>query len=286
MMIRPRRSVLYMPGSNQRALEKTRTLAADVVVFDLEDSVGPEKKALAREQILAAVEQGGYGERELVIRINAVDSPWWLDDIAAVASATVHAVCLPKVEQVNEIDAVLDELAQHGAVPSLGVWVMIETPAGVINIDRIAAHDRVNVIVMGTTDLAKELRVPHTEDRIGLLPSLGRCVLGARAAGAEILDGVYLDLNNEEGFTRVCRQGRELGFDGKTLIHPKQLAAANRCFGPRLEDVEHAKAIIQAWQQADAEGNGVAVVDGKLIEVMHVDEAKRLLAMAEIIQTV
>ena len=281
MSIRPRRSVLYMPGSNQRALEKARGLSADALVLDLEDSVGPEKKPEAREMVVAAVRAGGYGERELVIRANGLDSEWGEADIRAVAASGADALCLPKVESADEISAALNILDSAGAPKTLVLWAMIETPRGVLDIDAIARSDaRLTTLVMGTTDLAKELRVPHTPDRIGLQYALGRCVLAARAHQKDILDGVYLDLEDAAGFRAACEQGRDMGFDGKTLIHPGQLADANAVFGPSEEAVERAHRIIAAWQQAEAEGKGVVVVDGKLVEGMHIDEARRLLAIA------
>jgi citrate lyase subunit beta / citryl-CoA lyase len=283
MVNHPRRSVLYMPASNQRALDKARSLPADTIMFDLEDSVGAEKKTVAREQAAVAVKNGGYGKRELVIRINSEDSQWWDDDIAVVAGSGADAICLPKVESLSEINSAVKQLSDAGAPDSIAVWVMTETPVGVLNLLQIAAHPRVTVVVMGTTDLAKELRVPHTPDRVGLLPSLGQCVLAARACGVEILDGVYLDLEDSEGFEFACKQGRELGFDGKTLIHPKQITAANQYFGPSEADLIRAEKIIAAWKQAQAEGKGVVLVDGKLVEGMHIDEAKRQLEIAKVI---
>lgn len=279
MTTRPRRSVLYMPGSNQRALEKARTLPADSLVLDLEDSVGPEKKVAARDQVMAAVSAGGYGYREIIIRANSLDSEWGEDDIRAIALSGADGLCLPKVENQAQVEAAINLLNDAGAPASMQVWVMIETPLGVTNIQQIAsASARITVIAMGTTDLSKELRVT---DRIGLLYSLSQCVLAARAYNKEILDGVYLDLHNDQGFTDTCVQGKHLGFDGKTLIHPKQLAAANEVFGPSANDIERAENMIAAWKLAEAEGKGVVVVDGKLVEAMHIDEARRHLARAE-----
>ena len=279
MTTRPRRSVLYMPGSNQRALEKARTLPADSLVLDLEDSVGPEKKVAARDQVMAAVSAGGYGYREIIIRANSLDSEWGEDDIRAIALSGADGLCLPKVENQAQVEAAINLLNDAGAPASMQVWVMIETPLGVTNVQQIAsASARITVIAMGTTDLSKELRVT---DRIGLLYSLSQCVLAARAYNKEILDGVYLDLHNDQGFTDTCVQGKHLGFDGKTLIHPKQLAAANEVFGPSANDIERAENMIAAWKLAEAEGKGVVVVDGKLVEAMHIDEARRHLARAE-----
>lgn len=283
MSVRPRRSVLYMPGSNQRALEKAKTLPADAVIFDLEDSVGPELKLAAREQVINAVNAGGYGAREVIVRANGLDSEWGWADIEAIAASAADGLCLPKIEHAEQLLDVI-EILQHCA-SAMPLWPMIETPLGVQNVNAIAAADtRVKVLVMGTTDLAKELRVPHTPDRIGLQYSLGRCVLAARRLGKDILDGVYIDLDNEPGFGLACEQGRALGFDGKTLIHPRQLAAANRIFGFNHSELERAEKIIAAWQIAEAEGKGVAVVDGKLVEGMHVDEARRQLDIAAAIK--
>lgn len=286
MSIRPRRSVLYMPGSNQRALEKARTLPADALVLDLEDSVGPEKKVEARNTVLEAVKAGGYGARELVVRVNGLASEWGRDDVLALAASGVDAICLPKVEEAAEVAATLQLMDGVGAESSVAVWVMIETPRGVMNIDAIVASDeRMRVVVMGTTDLAKELRVPHTPERIGLQFSLGQCVLAARARQRDILDGVYLDLQDAGGYRRCCEQGRDMGFDGKTLIHPNQIAAANEVFGPSPADIERAHKMIAAWREAEAEGKGVVVVDGKLVEAMHIDEAQRHLAIAQYIDS-
>ena len=283
MSIRPRRSVLYMPGSNQRALEKAQGLPADALVLDLEDAVGPDKKVEARGLVVAAANSGAYGQREVIIRANALDTVWGKDDIQAIAASKADGLCLPKVETADQIKAALAVLDAAGAT-AMPLWAMIETPMGVLNAREIASADaRVEVLVMGTTDLAKELRVPHTPDRIGMQYALSACVLSARACGKEILDGVYLDLTDETGYAAACEQGRDLGFDGKTLIHPKQIAAANSVFGPSEEDIIKAEKIIAAWKEAEAEGKGVVVVDGKLVEGMHVDEAKRNLELAKVI---
>ena len=284
MLVRPRRSVLYMPGSNLRALKKARELAADALVFDLEDSVAPSKKTLAREQVIAAIKEGGYGSRELVVRVNALDGDFALADIKAVALSGADALCLPKVESASEVLLAARLLIEAGAPPSMQIWAMIETPLGILNIEQIASeHPRLAVIVMGTTDLAKSLRVPHTSDRSGLIFSLSRCVLAARVYGKDILDGVYLDLKSSDGFTHACQQGVDLGFDGKTLIHPNQVTQANKLFGPSEKTLTHARKVIQAWRQAEEQGKAVAVVDGQLVELMHVDEAKRNLMIAEAI---
>lgn len=283
MNIRPRRSVLYMPGSNARALEKARDLPADALVLDLEDAVAPDQKAAAREQVLAAVAAGGYGDRELVVRVNGFDTRWGRDDIVCFANAPIAALCLPKVESAEEVNAVVQLLKQENS--SLKLWLMAETPRGILNIDEICgANNRIEVLVMGTSDLAKELRVPHTPDRLGLQTSLQLCVLAARAHGLDILDGVYLDINDTAGFAVACDQGVTLGFDGKTLIHPAQIDKANEAFAPDAATVDRARRILDAWRAAESEGKAVAVVDGKLVENLHVAEAERHLAIAEVIK--
>lgn len=285
MLYRPRRSVLYMPGSNQRALDKARSLPADSLVLDLEDAVAPAMKVTARQQLADALAAGGYGRRELVVRINGLDTQWAEEDIRMVASSGADALCMPKVETAAQVLLVADRLEALGASDKLAIWVMAETPRGVLNIQQVAAaHPRVQVVVMGTSDLAKELRVRHTLERQGLLTSLNLCVLAARANGLEILDGVYLDLDAPSGFVASCEQGRDLGFDGKTLIHPKQVEAANRVFGPGEQELARAERIISAWQEAEAEGKAVVLVDNKLVEVLHVEEARRLLAIDQAIQ--
>ena len=282
MAFTPRRSVLYMPGANTRALEKARGLDADVLILDLEDAVAPSQKAVAREQVLAAINEGGYGYRELVVRVNGFDTPWGRDDIAAFAQAPIAALCLPKVESAAEVRAVAQLLKQHEAPASLKLWTMAETPRGILSIDEVAGADpRMAAIVLGTSDLAKDLRVPHTPSRLGMLTSLGLCVLAARAHGLDVLDGVHLDLDDAEGLEVACAQGVELGFDGKTLIHPKQLAAANQAFSPSAEQIARAEKVRDAWQQAEAEGKGVVLVDGRLVEALHVEDALRVLAIAD-----
>lgn len=282
MATNPRRSVLYMPGSNARALEKARGLDADVLILDLEDAVAPAQKAQAREQVLAAVTEGGYGRRELVVRVNGFDTEWGRKDIEAFANAPISALCLPKVESAAEIHAVVQVLQQAGAAPSLKLWAMAETPRGILAVSDIAgAHPRMDGIVLGTSDLAKDLRVPHTPQRLGMLTSLGLCVLAARAHGIDVFDGVHLDLDDEQGLLNACEQGVELGFDGKTLIHPKQIAVTNQVFSPSAETLARAEKIQLAWQAAEAEGKGVVLVDGRLVEALHVEEAVRVLAIAQ-----
>lgn len=282
MSVTPRRSLLYMPGSNARALEKARGLDADVLILDLEDAVSPGQKELARQQVLSAVQEGGYGHRELVVRVNGFDTPWGRADLEAFAHQPISALCLPKVDSAAEVYAVVQVLQQAEASPELKLWTMAETPRGILNIDDVAGADpRMDAIVLGTSDLAKDLRVPHTADRLGLLASLSASVLAARAHGIDVFDGVHLDLEDDEGLARACQQGVELGFDGKTLIHPRQIAATNEAFSPSAEAVSRAERIREAWKQAEAEGKGVVLVDGKLVESLHVEEAMRVLAIHE-----
>lgn len=283
---RPRRSALYMPGSNARALEKARTLAADTLILDLEDAVAPDAKALARDQIAAAVAEGGYGQRELVVRVNGLDTPWGADDLAAAAGMKIDAVLLPKVETAAMVANAITALDAAGGPANLAVWCMMETPLGMLHAEQIAFADpRVGCLVMGTSDLAKDLHAAHTPDRLPFLTSLGLCILAARAAGIAILDGVHLDLNDDGGFRRSCEQGLELGMDGKTLIHPKTIAAANAVFAPSADAVAWSRRIIAAHAEAEAEGKGVVLVDGKLIENLHVEDARRLVALAEAVDT-
>jgi citrate lyase subunit beta / citryl-CoA lyase len=282
-VIRPRRSVLYMPGSNPRALEKARTLPADALIFDLEDAVAPDAKETARQMVCETIRAGGYGKRELIVRVNALATPWGDADIAAMAGARADAILLPKVESATTVGSVLSILMAHGAPEDLAVWCMIETPRGVLRSEEIAASPRVAALVMGTADLAKELHARHTRERRPMLPSLGWCLLVGRTYGLVVLDGVHLDLNDDEGFEYACRQAADMGFDGKTLIHPKTIATANAIFAPSPDDIASARKIIAAHAQAMAQGQGLVVVDGHLIENLHVDEARRVVALAEAI---
>ena len=283
--IRPRRSVLYMPGSNSRALEKGRTLAADALIFDLEDAVAPNAKIIARDQIRDAIRQGGYGNRQLIVRANGVDTPWGLDDIKDIATMGADAILLPKVESALSIQKAKEIISIAGAPDSLSIWCMMETPLGILHAEEIAhASQRVEALVLGTSDLAKDLQCSHSTDRLAFLTSLGLCMLAARAAGIAILDGVHLNLDDDDGFEAACVQGREWGFDGKTLIHPKTIETANRIFSPSIEDVEWSKKIISAHTEALEKGVGVVVVDGKLIENLHVTNAERLVLMAKAIE--
>ena len=281
---RPRRSVLYMPGSNARALEKARTLAADGFIFDLEDAVAPDAKGAARAQIAQALAAGGYGGRQLIVRANGLDTPWGADDLAMVARSAAHALLLPKVESKSMVADAEQHLAAAGARADLAIWCMMETPLGILHAEEIAgASARVGCLVMGTSDLAKDLHAAHTAERLPMLASLGLSLLAARAFGLAILDGVHLDLADDAGFAASCRQGKALGFDGKTLIHPKTIAAANAAFAPSPAEVEWSRRIIAAHAEASAAGKGVALVEGKLIENLHVEEARRLVALADAI---
>ncbi len=281
---RPRRSVLYMPGSNARALEKGRSLPADGIILDLEDAVAPDSKELARTQILSALEAGGYGKRELILRVNGLSTPWGYADLAAAARSGADAVLLPKVESATDVQQAEAVLDAAGAPDGLALMCMMETPRGILHAEQIAgASPRLSALVMGTSDLAKDLHAAHTAMRLPLLTSLSMCMLAARAYGLAILDGVYLDLSDAEGFAASCVQGAELGFDGKTLIHPKTIAPANEAFAPSAEKVAWSRRIIDAFEAATAEGKGVVLVDGKLIENLHVAEARRQVALAEAI---
>lgn len=281
---RPRRSVLYMPGSNPRALEKARALAADALILDLEDAVAPDAKAQARDLVAATVQGGGYGNRELVVRTNGLDTAWGRDDVIAAARAAPDAILLPKVEsaaQVQEAAALIDT---HGAAKT-AIWCMMETPKGMLHAEAIAsASPRLACFVMGTNDLAKDLNARHTPMRLPMITALGLCLLAARAYGLAIIDGVFMDVKDEAGLAASCQQGVELGFDGKTLIHPAQLEAANRAFAPSDADVDHARRVVAAFAAARAEGKGVVLLDGKLIENLHVVAAERLLALHDAIE--
>lgn len=281
---RPRRSILYMPGSNARALEKGKGLDADGLILDLEDAVAPDAKDLARKQVVEAIKGGGYGRRELLVRVNGLATPWGAADIAAAATSGADAVLLPKVESADTVRQAEAILRANGAPDTPALWCMMETPRGMLRAEEIAnATPRLAGFVMGTSDLAKDLHCAHTRDRLPMITSLGLCLLAARAFGLAVIDGVYLDLDDDEGFAHACRQGRELGFDGKTLIHPKQLDAANRLFAPAPEEIAWSRKIIDAHGAALKEGKGVVVVDGKLIENLHVESARRLVALADAI---
>lgn len=278
--MRLRRSVLYMPGANARAMAKARELDCDAIIFDLEDAVAPDAKADARRAVAAALGEGGYGYRERILRINGLDTPWGDADLAAALELGVDGVLVPKIERQGQLDEVHRALETGDTLPAL--WIMIETPAGVLNCEPlIADNPAVEVLVMGTSDLTKELRARHTDDRLPMLPALGHCILVARAHGRVILDGVHLDFRNEATFRVACSQGRDLGFDGKTLIHPSQVDICNATFGPSRAEIEDARRIKAAWSEAQQAGKGVAVVDGRLVENLHAAEADRVLAFAE-----
>lgn len=286
-VFRPRRSLLYMPGANPRALEKARALPADGLIFDLEDAVAPDAKQSARATVTAAVAAGGYGSRELVLRVNSLDTPWGHADLAAAATMPIDAVLLPKVENADRVRLTISLLDALGAPQRLALWCMIETPLGVLAARDIAGADpRLAALVLGTSDLTKELHAVATRDRLPLITSLGLVMLAARGFGLAILDGVHLDLSDEEGFGLACRQGHELGFDGKTLIHPKQIASANLAYAPSPEDIEYSRRVISAYAAASAAGKGVVVVEGKLIEGLHVENARRLVELAEEIERI
>ena len=282
---RPRRSMLYMPGSNALALEKGRTLAADALILDLEDAVAPDAKELARNQVTDAVKAGGYGAREIVVRINGLDSTWGHDDLTAAAACGADAILLPKVESAAMVHDLEMQMVGAGAPDDMGIMCMMETPLAMLHAEEVAgASARVSALIMGTSDLVKDLQASHTGARLPVLTSLGLCLLAARAFGLAILDGVHLDLADDEGFAEACVQGLELGFDGKTLIHPKTIAKANEVFSPSPEEVAFSHRIIAAHGEAAAEGKGVVLVDGRLIENLHVENAQRLVALAEAIE--
>ena len=281
--LRPRRSVLYMPAANERALDKARTIPADALILDLEDAVAPDAKDAARANACAAAASGEYGKREITIRCNALATPWGANDLAAAATSGAHAVVIPKIESVDELNAVVTHLDAAGAPADLGVWAMVETPTAIADIRSIAAHPRVPVLVMGTNDLLKELRAEAGANREALVPHLAAALLGAREAGKVILDGVYNDVRDPDGFLAEAEQGRRLGFDGKTLIHPSQVDPANGTWAPSAEAVDHAERVIAAFEAAEAEGRGVITVDGRMIENLHVDNARRVLATARAI---
>ena len=284
---RPRRSCLYMPGANARALEKARELPADTLILDLEDAVAPEAKGEARGAIAAALAAGGYGKRELVVRMNGLDSEWGPADLEMAVKSGAAAVLAPKVTGVRDIERLDAALKKAAAGESFALWVMIETPLAILNIKEIAAASvgsHLTTFVMGTNDLAKEYRARMTLDRLAFQTALQLSVAAARAYGLTAIDGVYNDIKNEDGFRHECEQGRDLGFDGKTLIHPSQLEDCNRIFAPSRHDVEQAQAVIEAFADPANAGKGVLKVNGKMTELLHLDEAKRTVAMDEAIR--
>jgi citrate lyase subunit beta/citryl-CoA lyase len=282
--ILPRRSVLYMPGANERALEKAKTLPADALILDLEDAVAPDAKADARDRVCAAVRSGEYGSKEVTIRVNGLDTPWHADDIAAAAEVGPAGVVVPKVNSADDVHAIVDGLVKGGAPAHTRIWAMVETPVAMLDAVAIAgASDRLAVLVMGTNDLAKELHAEHVPGRQPLLTGLGLCLLAARATGKVILDGVYNDITDAAGFEAECLQGRQLGFDGKTLIHPSQIEPANAVWAPTAEAIDDARELIATFDDAIAGGKGVVTHKGRMIENLHVDNARRVLAVADAI---
>ena len=275
------RSVLYMPSSNARALEKAKTIPADAIIFDLEDAVAPDAKESARTQAVAAVRSGQYGRRVLTIRCNGLDTPWVEDDLLEAATSGVSAVVVPKVSGVEHLAHVVAVLDKAGAPDDLAVWAMVETPTAVLDVRAIAAVDRVSALVLGTNDLAKELRAALVPGRAPLLPHLAVTLLAAREAGIAVLDGVYNDVKDLEGFEAECVQGAEMGFDGKTLVHPTQVEIANRVWAPDQDEIAYAHRVIEAFEAATAGGKGVVTLDGRMIENLHVDNARRTLAVAQ-----
>ena len=287
-IVRPRRSVLYMPGSNARALEKAKGLAADALILDLEDAVAPEAKDEARTRVCAAVRAGGYGPREVIIRVNGLDTPWGLDDIRAGVAAGPHALLVPKVDTAHGVQQYEALMNDHGAAPETGLWAMMETPLAMLNAREIAASAlepgaRLCAWVMGTNDLAKETGGALTPDRAPVLTALSLCVLAARGYGLALLDGVFNDIEDAQGFADECRQARAFGFDGKTLIHPGQIAPCNEIFSPSAEEVSWARTVLAAFDHPDNQGIGALKVEGRMVERLHADNARRTVAVAEAI---
>ena len=288
MNVRPRRSVLYMPGSNVRALEKAKTLSVDGVILDLEDSVAPEAKEDARQKVTDAVKTGGFGKREVFIRVNSVDTPWHADDLAAAAHAEPDAILVPKVSSPDTLELLGRRLLDMGTHHKTRVWAMIETPLAIFNVLRIAtaasdSETRLSGFVMGTNDLAKDTRARIVPGRAPMLPWLTTCIAAARIHGIDILDGVYNDIGNADGFIKECAQGVELGFDGKTLIHPNQIEPCNKAFSPSADEVAQARKVIAAFDLPENKGKGVVSIDGRMVERLHAEMARRTVAIAEAI---
>ena len=282
-VFRPRRSVLYMPSSNERALEKAKTIACDGLILDLEDAVAPDAKPAARDAACAAAASGEYGKREVTIRINGADTEWHAADLEAACAAGPDAIVVPKVDTADAVLHLVEAMAGHDAPEHTKLWAMVETPYAMLHAEDIAAaSDRLTVLVMGTNDLAKELYAEHVPGRQPLLTGLSLALLAARASGKAILDGVYNDVKNTDGFLAECQQGREMGFDGKTLIHPGQVEGANEAFAPSSQAVDDARGILKAWE--DGAGSGVVTYNGRMIENLHVDSARRTLTMHEAIE--
>jgi citrate lyase subunit beta / citryl-CoA lyase len=282
--LRPRRSALYVPGNNTRALEKGKSLPADVLIFDLEDAVGPDAKPVSRARVCEVITSGFYQPREILVRINGVGTQWHDDDIAAVARSAADGVLVPKVESGQHARALADALVAQDAPQRLKLWVMVETPSAFLKVGEIAsASDRLLGLVVGTNDLVNDLHGLHMPGRAPILAALSLAVLGARAAGKIVLDGVFNAIADEVGFAAEARQGREMGFDGKTVIHPSQIGPANNTFGPSPEQVTHARAVVSAYEAAQAAGDSVIVVDGRMVESLHVRDAERILALDALI---
>lgn len=280
MTVRPRRSVLYMPGSNARALEKARGIPADALILDLEDAVAPDAKELARRQVADAVRAKGFGKREVVIRVNALSTAWGVDDLKAAADAAPDAILVPKVSSAKDLDEVETLLGKA----QVSVWAMVETPLAVLNIAEIAgAGGRLSCFVMGTNDLIKEFRGVHTPDRLNLAAALGLSVAAARAHGLSVIDGVYNDIHDTDGFYNMCKQGRAFGFDGKTLIHPSQVDACNQVFAPSVEEIEAARKILAAFEKPENKGKGAISLDGRMVELLHAEIARNTVALADAI---
>ena len=287
-MTRPRRSHLFMPGSNPRALEKARNLAADGLILDLEDSVAPEAKAVARHQIERAIAAKEFGRREILIRVNGLDTPWWGDDVAMAAKASPDGILVPKVSSTEDLDTIGRRLAELGASPTVKVWAMIETARAVLHAEELSAasHDsrtRLAGFVFGPNDISRETRIRMLPGRAAMIPMITHCILATRAHGLEILDGPYSDISNSDGFASECAQGRDLGFDGKTLIHPSQIEACNAIFTPPAEEVARARKIIAAFELPENASRGAIRLDGHMVERLHADMARRTIAIADAI---
>jgi citrate lyase subunit beta/citryl-CoA lyase len=287
-MIRPRRSLLFMPGSNARALEKARNLPADGIILDLEDSVAPDAKATARDRIAQAIAAGGFGKREVLIRVNSLDTPWWSDDVAMAGKAGPDGILVPKVSSVDDLKTIADRLDEIGAAASIRVWAMIETARAVLDADELAAASRdsrmrLSGFVFGPNDISRETRIRMQPGRAAMIPMITHCILATRAHGLEILDGPYSDFSNFDGFGQECTQGRDLGFDGKTLIHPGQIEACNAIFTPPGEEVVEARRIIAAFEQPENASRGAIQLDGRMVERLHAEMAKRTIAIADAI---
>ncbi len=287
-MIRPRRSLLFMPGSNPRALEKARTLPADGVILDLEDAVAPEAKAAARTQIAGTIAAGGFGPREVMIRINALDTPWWGDDLAMAAKASPDGIVVPKVSRVEDLALVTERLASAGAPDRVKVWAMIETALSLLHVEALSATaqspgSRLAGYIMGPNDIARETRIRMVPGRAPMLPFYTTCVLAAHAYGLEILDGPFSDFSDEAGFAAECAQSRDMGFDGKTLIHPSQIEACNVAFTPPPDEVAQARAIVAAFELPENRGRGAIQLGGRMVERLHAEIARRTLAIADAI---